>query len=90
MFTFSGYPFINQGLSPRQGLNLGNLRKTVEDGDVGKTIETNYTRLKAHVNMWNKTDIRAVLLSCETSIAPFPRCLQNVVNISTIIVDLFV
>ena len=38
--------------------------------------------------MWNKADIRAVLLSCETPIAPFPRCLQNVVNISTIIVDL--
>ena len=42
--------------------------------------KTNYTRQKAHVNM----------PSCETSIAPFPRCLQNVVNISTIIVDLFV
>ena len=39
--------------------------------------------------MWNKADIRAVLLSRETPIAPFPR-LQNVVNISTIIVDLFV
>ena len=30
--------------------------------------------------MWNKADIRAVLLSCETSIAPFLHCLQNVVN----------
>ena len=40
--------------------------------------------------MWNKADIRAVLLSCETLIAPFPRRLPNVVNISTIIVDLFV
>ena len=39
--------------------------------------------------MWNKADIRVVLLSRETSIAPFPRYLQNV-NISTIIVDLFV
>ena len=69
---------------------LGNLRKTVEDGDgnVGKTIKliTYTNRQKAHVNMWNKADIRAVLLSCETSIAPCPRCLQNVVNISTIIV----
>ena len=27
--------------------------------------------------MWNKADIRAVLLSYERSIAPFPRCLQN-------------
>ena len=36
--------------------------------------------------MWNKADIRAVLLSNETSTAP----LQNVVNISTIIVDLFI
>ena len=26
--------------------------------------KTNYTRQKAHVNMWNKADIRAVLLSC--------------------------
>ena len=40
--------------------------------------------------MWNKADIRAILLSCETSNAPFPRCLQNVGNISTIIVDLFI
>ena len=53
---------------------LGNLSKTAEDddGNVGKTI-----RLKAHVNMWNKADIRAVLLSNETSTAPFPCCLQN-------------
>ena len=36
---------------------------------------------KAHVNMWNKADIRAVLLSCETSIAPFPSRLQNLVII---------
>ena len=41
------------------------------------------------MNMWNKADIRAVLLSCETPIASFPRFLQNVVNV-TIIVDLFV
>ena len=33
--------------------------------------QTNYTRQKAHVNVWNKTDIRAVLLSNETSTAPF-------------------
>ena len=40
------------------------LSKTAEDGDgnVGKTI-LNYTRQKAHVNMWNKADICAVLLS---------------------------
>ena len=44
--------------------------------------KTNYRRQKAHVNMWNKADIRAVLLSNETSTAPFPRCLQNVVDIS--------
>ena len=36
-----------------------------------------YTRQKAHVNMWNKADMRVVLLSNETSTAPFPRCLQN-------------
>ena len=52
--------------------------------------KTNYTRQKAHVNKWNKADIHAVLLSFETSIAPFPRRLQNVVNISRINVDLFV
>ena len=33
--------------------------------------KTNYTRQKAHVNMWNKADIRAVLLSCETSLLYF-------------------
>ena len=32
--------------------------------------------------MWNKADICAVLLSNETSTAPFPRCLQTVANIS--------
>ena len=52
--------------------------------------KTNYTRQKVHMNIWNKADIRVVQLSCETSIAPFPRCLRNVVNISTIIVNLFV
>ena len=40
--------------------------------------------------MWNKADIRAVLLSYETSIAPFPSRLQNVVNILRINVDIFV
>ena len=44
--------------------------------------KTNYTRQKAHVNMWNKADICAVLLSNETSTAPFPHCLQNVTDIS--------
>ena len=44
--------------------------------------KTNYRRQKAHVNMWNKADICAVLLSNETSTAPFPRCLQNVADIS--------
>ena len=44
--------------------------------------KTNYTKQKAHVNMWNKVDICAVLLSNETSTAPFPRCLQNVTDIS--------
>ena len=43
--------------------------------------KTNYARQKAHVNMWNKADIRAVLLSNETSTAPSPRCLQNVADI---------
>ena len=68
---------------------MGGLSKTAEDGnvDVGNvdktTDKTNYTRQKAHVNMWNKADIRAVLLSCDTLIASFPRCLQNVVNILT-------
>ena len=45
--------------------------------------DTNYTRQKAHMNMWNKADICAVLLSNETSTAPFPHCLQNVADIST-------
>ena len=48
--------------------------------------KTNYRRQKAHVNMSNKADIRAVLLSCETSTAPFPRCLQNVADISSLYV----
>ena len=34
---------------------------------------SNYTRQKAHVNILNKADIRAVPLSNETSTAPFPR-----------------
>ena len=38
---------------------------------------TNYRRQKAHVNVWNKADICA-----ETSTTPFPRCLQNVADIS--------
>ena len=53
-----------------------------DDGNVGKMNKTNYTRQKAHVNMCNKADIRAVLLSNETSTAPFPRCLQNAADIS--------
>ena len=32
--------------------------------------------------MWNKADICAVLLSNETSTAPFPRCLKNLADIS--------
>ena len=52
--------------------------------------KTNYRRQKVHVNMWNKADICAVLLSCETPIAPFPSRLQNVVNIPRINVDIFV
>ena len=40
--------------------------------------------------MWNKADIRAVLLSCEMSTAPFSRRLQNVVDIARINFDLFV
>ena len=59
---------------------LGTFSKTAEDGDgnVGKTISLIYRRQTAHVNIWNKADICAVLLSNETSTAPFPRCLQNV------------
>ena len=52
--------------------------------------KTNYRRQKAHVIMRNKADIRAVLLSYETSIAPFPGRLQNVVNIPRISVDICV
>ena len=52
--------------------------------------ETNYRRQKAHVNMWNKADICAVLLSNETSTAPFPRCLQNVADISRTNIHRFV
>ena len=48
---------------------------------VGKTIVLITRDKKAHVNMWNKADIRAVLLSNETSTAPFPRCLQNVESV---------
>ena len=55
-----------------------------------KNNKTNYTRQKAHVNRWNKADIRAVLLSNETSTAPFPRCLQNVADISRTNIHLFV
>ena len=32
--------------------------------------------------MWNKADICDVLLSNETSTAPFPRWLQNMANIA--------
>ena len=54
-----------------------------KQNNVGKTIKLlNYRRQKAHVTMWNKDDIRAVLLSCQTSTAPFPRRLQTVVNVS--------
>ena len=79
-----GFPRIQFVSKRPRNLKVG---KTAEDddGNVGKTI-----RQKAHVNMWNKADMRAVLLSCETSIAPFPRCLQNVVNIPRINVNLFV
>ena len=49
-----------------------------------------YTRQKAHMNIWNKTDIRAVLLSNETPTAPFPRCVQNVADISRTIVHRFI
>ena len=53
--------------------------------------KTNYIRQNwAHVNMWNKAAIRAVVLSRETPIAPFPRRLQNVANFSRINVDLFI
>ena len=36
-----------------------------------QNIKTNYRRQKAHVNMQNKSDICAVLLSYELSIAQF-------------------
>ena len=52
--------------------------------------KTNYTRQRAHVNMWNKADICAILLSNETSTAPFARCLQNVADISRTNVHRFV
>ena len=52
--------------------------------------KTHCTRQKAHVNMWNKADICAVLLSNETSTAPFPRCLQNMADISRTNVHRFV
>ena len=46
-------------------------------------IGPNYTRQKrTWIIMWNKADICAVLLSNETSTAPFPRHLQNVADIS--------
>ena len=49
-----------------------------------------HPKIKAHANMWNKADICAVLLSNETSTAPFPRCLQNVADISRTKVHRFV
>ena len=60
------------------GINLAvEKNKTAEDGDcnIGKTIrliteDKKQTNLK---HMWNKVDIRAVPLSCETSTAPFWR-----------------
>ena len=52
--------------------------------------ETNYRRQKAHVNMWNKADICAILLSNETSTAPFRCCLQNVADISRTNIHRFV
>ena len=51
---------------------------------------TAYKRHKAQVNMWNKADIRAVLLFNETSTVPFPRRLQNAVNISRTNVNLVI
>ena len=56
--------------------------KEISRGRRRQNNKTNYTRQKAHVNMWNKADICAVLLSNETSTDPFPRCLQNVADIS--------
>ena len=68
---------------------LGTTSKTAEDGDgnVGKTITLITQDKKADVN---KADICAVLLSNETSTAPFPRCLQNVTDISRTKVHRFV
>ena len=43
-----------------------------------------------HMNIWNKGNIRAILLSYETSTYSISTSLQNVVNISTINGDLFV
>ena len=67
-------------------LDIRELKKNGRGRQRRQNNKTNYRRQKAQVNMWNKADICAVLLSCETPIAPFPRCLQNV----AIIVDLFV
>ena len=64
--------------------------KQISRGQRRQNKKTNYTRQKVHVIMWNKADIGAVLLSCETSIAPFPSRLQSVVNIPRINVDIFV
>ena len=50
----------------------------------------NSSMKKSYVNMWNKADICTVLLSNETSTAPFPRCLQNVADISRTNVHRFV
>ena len=55
-----------------------------------RSNKTNYTRQNGHVNMLNKADICAFLLSNETSAAPFPRCLQNVTDISRTKVHRFV
>ena len=64
---------------------IESLSETAEDGDgnVGKTIRLiSYRRQKAHVNMWNKADICAVLLSNDSSTAPFLRRPLNLINIS--------
>ena len=50
---------------------------------------TNYTRQKVHMNIWNKADVCAVLLSNETWTDPVPRCLQNVLNIFKELVLIF-
>ena len=59
------------------------------DGNVGKTIRTNYRRQKTR-EFLNKADICAVLLWHKTSTAPFPRCLQTVADISRTNVHRFV